>query len=126
VRLTTAAGFVAVLAFLGTSCSEAPSPPPRTVTGGDPDRGLAAIEDYGCVSCHVVPGAARAESAWVGPPLTRFARRGYIAGVLINNEDNLVRWIMDPKSVDRRTAMPDLDVGEAEARDIAAYLYSLH
>lgn len=121
-RLITAAVAAATLVL---ACSESPSPPPRTVTGGDPDRGLAAIEDHGCVSCHVVPGASESESAWVGPPLTNYARRSYVAGVLVNNEENLVRWIMDPKSVNRRTAMPDLDVSESEARDIAAYLYSL-
>ncbi|MBW3547294.1 MAG: c-type cytochrome [Actinobacteria bacterium] len=114
------------VASLVVACSESPSPPPRTVTGGDPDRGLAAIEDHGCVSCHVVPGASGGASAWVGPPLTKYAHRSYVAGVLVNNEENLVRWIMDPKSVNRRTAMPDLDVSSSEARDIAAYLYSLH
>lgn len=33
---------------------------------------------------------------------------------------------MDPKSVNRRTALPDLDVSQSQARDIAANLYSLH
>jgi cytochrome c len=32
---------------------------------------------------------------------------------------------MDPKEVEPGTAMPDLGIGEAEARDIAAYLFTL-
>ncbi|MBW3537007.1 MAG: c-type cytochrome [Actinobacteria bacterium] len=106
-------------------CSSAPSAPPAVVTGGDSERGLAAIERYGCASCHSIPGVQRAESSFVGPPLTKYARRGYIAGVLENNETNLRLWIMDPKGVNPSTAMPDLDVSEIEARDITAYLYSL-
>jgi len=51
--------------------------------------------------------------------------RVYVAGVLNNTPDNLVRWISDPKAIDERTAMPNVGVSESEARDIAAYLYSL-
>jgi cytochrome c1 len=61
----------------------------------------------------------------VGPPLDRIATRGYIAGVLANTPQNMVRWLRDPPAVDARTAMPDLGLSEAEARDIAAYLYTL-
>jgi cytochrome c len=120
VRVTAAA---VVLVTIVTGCSS-PSAPPRGITAGDIDRGRTAIEARGCVACHVVPGIRRAESSRVGPPLTRYADRSFVAGVLTNNEDNLVRWIMDPKVVDPQTAMPDLDVSEAEARDIVAYLYS--
>lgn len=116
---------VIVAALVGAACADPPSAPPRTVTAGDVDRGRRAIEAHGCASCHVVPGVDRAESSWVGPPLTKYAHRSYIAGVLVNNEDNLRRWIMDPKDVNPETAMPDLDVGEVEAQDIVAYLYSL-
>jgi cytochrome c1 len=78
----------------------------------------------GCGSCHVIPGIAGADGT-VGPPLTDFAHRGYIAGELPNNEQNLVRWIMDPRGVEPGTDMPDLNIGEPEARDIAAYLFTL-
>ncbi len=54
--------------------------------------------------------------------LRRVPRRGR---VLANSPGNLVRWIMDPPAVDSATAMPAPDVSEAEARDIAAYLYAL-
>jgi cytochrome c1 len=61
----------------------------------------------------------------VGPPLTRFADRAYIAGQLPNDPQSLIRWIQDPQTVEPGTAMPDLGVGPEVARDMAAYLYSI-
>ncbi|MFT3916438.1 MAG: cytochrome c oxidase assembly protein [Anaeromyxobacteraceae bacterium] len=95
----------------------------RRLTGGDPERGRAALRGRGCVACHTVPGVPGAGK--VGPSLQGLATRSYLAGRLPNTPGNLVRWIRTPREVDPRTAMPDLGVGEAEARDIAAYLYSL-
>ncbi|HEX2091155.1 MAG TPA: c-type cytochrome [Longimicrobiaceae bacterium] len=94
------------------------------LTGGDPGRGRALIRARGCNTCHTVPGVPGAD-ATVGPPLAGIAGRMYIAGVLTNTPGNLVRWIQDPPSVDSLTAMPNVGLTEAEARDIAAYLYSL-
>lgn len=94
------------------------------LTGGNPDRAPAAIQKYGCGSCHEIPGIAGAR-ADVGPPLGGVGERAYVGGVLTNTPDNLVRWIMTPRAVSPRTAMPELGVTEGEARDIAAYLYSL-
>jgi cytochrome c1 len=94
------------------------------VPGGDADRGEAAMGLYGCAACHTIPGVAGANTS-VGPPLTDFAYRQYIAGELTNTPDNLVRWIMDPQGVEPGTAMPNMGVTEADARDIAAYLASL-
>ena len=92
--------------------------------GGDVVRGRRAIERYGCGSCHSIAGVPGAR-ALVGPPLTAVAERAYIAGVVENTPLNLQRWIRDPQGVDPRTAMPNLGVGASEARDIAAYLYTL-
>jgi cytochrome c1 len=61
----------------------------------------------------------------VGPPLGNVARRAVIGGRLSNTPDNLTRWIQDPQGVDPGNAMPNLGVSAAEARDIAAYLYTL-
>lgn len=61
----------------------------------------------------------------VGPPLAGIASRSYIAGVLTNDPQHMIRWIVDPKGVDSLTAMPVTGVSEGEARDIAAYLYTL-
>jgi cytochrome c len=91
-------------------------------TGGDPIAGERAIAKYGCGSCHVIPGVHRARGL-VGPPLSDFARRSYIAGNLVNTPANLATWIRSPESVEPGTVMPTLGVSEQEARDISAYLY---
>lgn len=113
---------VAALVLAG-ACSRPETPPP-TVSVGDPAAGRDAIGRYGCGSCHVIPGIRGADSL-VGPPLTSFSRRSFIAGTLPNTEDNLTRWIQDPDSVRPGTAMPDLGVSELEAGDITAYLHTL-
>jgi cytochrome c2 len=94
------------------------------LTGGDPARGRRLTESYGCTACHSIPGVRGADRE-VGPPLGGIARRVYIAGVLTNTPDHLVQWIEDPPGVDSLTAMPKLGVSDQEARDIAAYLYTL-
>jgi cytochrome c len=96
----------------------------RAMTGGDPDRGQAAISTYGCASCHTIPGI-RGANALVGPPLTQMGGRMYIAGVLQNTPNNLIRWLQDPPAIDSKTAMPNLHLSESDARDIATYLYTL-
>ena len=94
------------------------------MTGGDPARGRAKIRQHGCASCHTIPGLSEAD-ALVGPPLTRVASRTYIAGVMTNTPDNMIRWLQNPPGVDRLTAMPNLGLSEPDARDIASYLYTL-
>ena len=96
----------------------------REMTGGEASRGRAKIGRYGCGSCHTIPGVRGADSL-VGPPLSQVASRTYIAGVLTNSPDNMIRWIRDPRGVDQLTAMPNLGVTEEDARDIASYLYTL-
>jgi len=90
--------------------------------GGDDRRGAAAIRRFGCGACHAIPGIPSA-SGQVGPPLAGIGRRAYIAGVLVNTPDAMIRWIVNPPAVDSLTAMPALGITAGEARDIAAYLY---
>jgi cytochrome c len=93
-------------------------------TGGNPVRGRHVIEKYGCGACHRIPGIRNAVGL-VGPPLTFFAERTIIAGELPNTTQNLIRWVRFPTSVEPKTAMPTLGLSEQEARDVAAYLYTL-
>jgi cytochrome c1 len=122
-RTLTALGALA-LAACGGGPGEDAMARGAALTGGDAHRGPAAIRSRGCGACHTVPGVPGADGR-VGPPLAGVGGRTYLAGVLANSPGNLVRWIMDPTAVDSATAMPDLGVTEAEARDIAAYLYAL-
>jgi len=91
---------------------------------GDAERGAATVQRYGCGACHKIPGIPGAIGI-VGPSLAKMAERGYVGGVLANTPENLIRWLLDPPRVDPTTAMPAMGLSEAEARDIAAYLYTL-
>jgi mono/diheme cytochrome c family protein len=99
------------------------SPEPAASTP-DPQRGKAAIHQYACATCHVIPGIA-ATPAPVGPPLEGMARRAFIGGVLPNTPANMRRWLLDPRAIAPRTAMPALGLTERHAADIAAYLATL-
>lgn len=96
---------------------------PQAVEAGDPQNGRALIVRAGCGSCHRIPGIATARGE-VGPPLDHLSRRAYLAGVLPNSHANLARWIARPQSVAPGSAMPDLGLTDAQAQDIAAYLYA--
>lgn len=96
----------------------------RQVPGGNADNGRNYMNAAGCGTCHTIPGVVNARGM-VGPPLDHFARRSFIAGEVPNTAQNLVKWIVDPPSIEPNTAMPTLGVTPAEARDIAAYLYQL-
>ncbi|WP_437359498.1 c-type cytochrome [Inquilinus limosus] len=93
------------------------------LTGGDPQRAPALILRNGCAGCHTIPGIDAARGT-VGPALSGLADRAYIGGVLPNTPENLVLWLRDSRAVNPRTAMPSTRIPEAEARDIAAYLYA--
>ena len=92
-------------------------------TGGNPRRGEALFIQYGCGSCHAVTNV-RTATGKVGPPLDGVALRAIIGGHLANTPDNMQRWIRDPQHVAPGTAMPDLNVGAGDARDITAFLYT--
>jgi Cytochrome c2 len=96
----------------------------NNLAGGDGEKGKVAIQAYGCGACHTIPGVTGANSR-VGPNLSGIAERSYIAGVLTNSPDNLIRWIENPQAVDEKTLMPNLHVSQRDARNIAAYLYTL-
>lgn len=96
----------------------------QAMPDADPDRGARAMVDHGCGACHAIPGVIGADGS-VGPHLRGFADRAYVAGVLPNEPGALMRWLIDPVAHSPMTAMPDLGVTEAEARDMAAYLYTL-
>jgi cytochrome c2 len=92
-------------------------------TGGDPRRGESMFIQYGCGSCHAVKNV-RTATGMVGPPLDGIALRVIIAGHLSNTPQNMQTWIRDPQQVSPGTAMPDLNVGAQDARDITAFLYT--
>jgi cytochrome c oxidase assembly factor CtaG/cytochrome c2 len=111
------------LAILLTGCGQR-SDSVADMTGGHPSRGREAMRKYGCQSCHTIPGVTGTK-ALVGPPLAGIAERSFIGGVLTNSPENMINWLRDPPAAAPRTAMPNLGVTEKDARDMAAYLYTL-
>lgn len=110
---------IAVLLLLG-ACDGAAPP----ALGGDRENGRRLLRQFGCGACHEIPGVAAAKGK-VGPPLEGVASRIYLAGLLPNTAETMAAFIRDPQAADPRTAMPDMGIGEAHARDMVAYLYTL-
>lgn len=108
------------------SCNSNMFVEPYTPTvGGNPHAGVKVMESYGCGACHTIPGVHAAYGD-IGPPLAALGRRTMIAGEMPNTPDNLVHWLEDPPSIENGTAMPKLGLTDQQARDVAAYLYTLH
>jgi cytochrome c2 len=95
----------------------------RLMTQGDASKAPQILRRFGCSGCHEIPGIAGADGK-VGGSLSDLRKRVYVGGVLNNTADNLVQWIVSPPKFSPRTAMPVTGISEAEARDVAAYLYS--
>jgi cytochrome c2 len=96
----------------------------EAMTGGNAEVGKAAIARYNCGACHRIPGISGAAGA-AGPALNGIAVRAQIAGILVNNPDNLARWLEHPQQILPGNGMPDQGVTAREARDMAAYLYTV-
>jgi mono/diheme cytochrome c family protein len=95
----------------------------RALTAGEPSRAPDIIRRYGCSGCHTIPGIPGADGL-VGASLSDIKRRVYVGGVAFNSPENLVRWIVSPQTFSEHSAMPATGISEAEARDVAAYLYA--
>lgn len=97
--------------------------PPRS-NFGDAEQGSKLIRDFGCGTCHSIPGIEGADGS-VGPPLDAIGRRTYLAGTLPNTPDNLMKWLRDPQRFAPGTVMPNVGLNTDQARDVAAYLQTL-
>lgn len=97
---------------------------PHGLPAGDRENGRLLLRQFGCGTCHEIPGVAEAKGR-AGPPLKGVASRVYIAGVLPTTPENMAAFIRAPQKLEPRTTMPDLGVTEAHARDMVAYLYSI-
>jgi len=92
--------------------------------GGNSDRGQQLITQYGCPSCHTIPGVKGPKGA-VGPPLENMAVRPLIGGKVENTPQNMIAWLQNPQAFDPGSSMPNLNVKPGDARDITAYLFTL-
>lgn len=88
-------------------------------------RGRQAAERLGCGACHAMPGIAWPQGK-VGPSLGGFGERTMIAGRLPNRPEALALFVRDAPALVPGTAMPAVPMRAEDARDIAAWLQSLH
>ena len=113
-----AAPVLLVMALAGCGGND---PPPHA---GDAKNGQLLLRQFGCGTCHRIPGVAAAVGT-VGPPLEGITKRVYLAGTVPNTPANLESWIREPQRHKPGSAMPDMRVTQAQARDMAAYLQGL-
>jgi cytochrome c1 len=92
--------------------------------GGDPHHGASVIAQAGCGACHRVPGVPGARGR-VGPSLDHIGSQTILVGMLPNTPANMLTWIRTPQSVRPGDAMPNMELTEHDARDVAAYLSTL-
>jgi len=107
-----------------SACGQSARAPHWGKFGGDPAQGKVIIVRANCGACHQIPGIENAHGL-VGPPLAHFAKRTVVAGLLANTPDNLTHWIAHPQQVAPGNAMPNTGLTDQQARDVAAYLYTL-
>jgi mono/diheme cytochrome c family protein len=94
-------------------------------TGGRIEHAVPLMLANGCAGCHTITGVPGAQGQ-VGPALdSALSGKVYIAGNLPNTPANMIEWLRFAREIQPRTAMPSTGITEQEARDIAAYLYSL-
>jgi len=118
---------VTLLLLPVAGCDLAPRPlNTKHVDEGNAARGLSLVAggSYGCAACHAIPGI-RFPRGNVGPPLAGMAGRSLIAGQLPNKPGVMVAFLKDPPTLVPQTGMPNVGLSTEQARDIAAYLYTL-
>lgn len=113
----------AIALSLLSACAPQPRSGPPALRIPNAERGRSLASTRGCAACHVIPGVNAADGL-IGPPLTHWSQRQYIAGVLPNTPAQLQRWIRQPQLVKPGIAMPNIALSDSDAADIAAYLLS--
>jgi cytochrome c2 len=103
------------------ACNRQEKPP--VVVAGNANHGKQLIEQYGCTTCHVIPGVEG--NGMIAPSLDHVASRPIIATSIPNSTQNVIAYIQNPQLANPQNVMPNLNVKPDEARDIAAYISTL-
>ena len=87
-------------------------------------QGAKLFVQRGCPACHVLDATSKAKM--VGPNLANIGSRRYIgAGIALNNDENLARWIQNPHDMKVGVTMPNMGLTSEQARAVAAFLRTL-
>ena len=113
-------------ALTAGACSAEEARPAAAITAAaDPENGRRLISDVGCGACHRIPGVSWPRGT-VGPSLEGFADRRLVAGRSPNEPQTVAAWVRDAPAMIPETGMPPMPLTEAQARDVAAWLATLH
>lgn len=81
----------------------------------------AQVFQKSCMGCHAIGG----QGGRVGPNLTNFADREWLAGIKPNNKEELAKWLKNPQEVKPGSKMPDLHLSQDQITSLVEYLSSL-
>jgi cytochrome c len=99
-----------------------------SMTGGDPQAGKEKIVLHDCHSCHEIPGIPVNRDVR-GPSLKHWAKQSTIAKKWPNTPENLEDFLQHPERMlhgsGLKTEMTMSSVKSGDAKDIAAYLFSI-
>lgn len=115
--------YLVAMAPLLAAC-QPPASGRADMPGADAQAGLEVMRRVGCGSCHRIPGLDWPRGG-LGPSLDGFAGQALIAGRLANRPDTLAAYVRNAPALTPGTTMPAMPISEKEARDVAAYLYTL-
>ena len=102
--------------------AEAAVPEPGSLAA----EGAEVFQNFGTGSCLACHGIEPSQGESVGPNLTHIGGRETLAaGLLDMNEENLRRWLDDPRSVKPGVVMPDYNLTEDQIDALVAYLMTL-
>jgi cytochrome c2 len=99
-----------------------------SMTGGDPQAGKEKIVLHDCHSCHEIPGIPVNRDRQ-GPSLKHWAKQSTIIKKWPNTPENLEDFLQHPERMlhgsGLKSEMTMSSVKPSDARDIAAYLFSI-
>jgi len=98
-------------------------PAPSATTGLE-KRGQEVFREMTCVNCHTIQGVSAITK--VAPNLTHLAsRRTLGAGVVQNTPAELARWLKNPQAIKPGCRMPNLNLSEAQVKNLVSYFETL-
>ncbi len=102
------------------------APAAEPAPGSDAAKGAEFFQNFGTGSCLACHGLEPNQGGAVGPNLAHIgSRETFAAGLLAMNEENLRKWLDDPRSVKPGVVMPDYNLTDEQIEALAAYLLSL-
>jgi cytochrome c5 len=119
-----------IAAYLVPEPEKPGAPDLAPIAGADMGKGRHLLDTKGCGSCHAFTGVAKVEAS---PPPSmdpkEYDRARKLAPDLRVTRERmtpakLVAWLRDPKAVKSDSAMPKIALTDAEAKDLAGYLWN--